>query len=130
MTCAPAVLDQVMAHARREAPAEACGILLGSSSRLVEAVPAHNLSADPNRFEIDPQDHFAAMREARRRGLDVAGFYHSHPHSAATPSPTDVAEVTYGGILYLIVSLACEPAARLFRMDPAGPDEVEMMVGP
>jgi proteasome lid subunit RPN8/RPN11 len=87
-----------------------------------------NLSADPNRFVIDPADHIAARRDARDRGLAVVGFYHSHPHSEPTPSPTDIAEVTYDGCLYLIVSLVAEPAVRIFRMDREGPREVEIEV--
>jgi proteasome lid subunit RPN8/RPN11 len=126
MKCAEAVLKHVLAAARSAAPAECCGILVGSAEGILEALPARNLSNDPNRFLIDPLDHFAARRRARARGIEVVGFYHSHPHSEAAPSPADVAEVTYDGLVYLIVSLAGQPAARLFRMDPDGPRELDM----
>jgi proteasome lid subunit RPN8/RPN11 len=102
--------------------------LLGSADQIYGALPARNLSADPNRFVIDPRDHFAARRDARDRGLSVVGFYHSHPHSEPAPSPTDIAEVTYEGCLYLIVSLVGVPAVRLFRMDRGGPRELELIV--
>ena len=103
-------------------------MLLGSHQQIVETVRARNLSEDPNRFEIDPRDHIAARRDARTRGLDVVGFYHSHPHSGAQPSDTDIAEATYDGCLYLIVSLVSDPAARLFRMDTEGPQELDVAV--
>jgi proteasome lid subunit RPN8/RPN11 len=112
------VLDAVIAHAREDAPAECCGVLLGTARGITDARRARNLAADPNRFLIDPKNHIDARREARAADLDVVGFYHSHPHSAAVPSGTDVAEATYAGHLYLIVSLAGErPDARLYRLD-------------
>ena len=66
----------------------------------------------PNRFLIDPKDHIDARRIARGRGLDVIGFYHSHPHSDPYPSPTDLAEAAYGDTVSVIVSLK-EKAPRI-----------------
>ena len=100
-----AALDVIVAHARAEAPAECCGMLVGLDASIDEAVRARNIAASPTRFLIDPKDHFAARRAARRRGLEVLGFYHSHPHSPAWPSPTDVTEAAYPDSVYLIVSL-------------------------
>jgi proteasome lid subunit RPN8/RPN11 len=111
-----AVLDAVAAHARAEAPAECCGMLIGIGASIAEAVPAKNLAGNPARFLIDPKDHIDAMRTARGRGLEVLGFYHSHPHSPAWPSPTDVAEAAYPDAVYLIVSLGNGVDARLFQI--------------
>ncbi len=81
-------------------------------------LPTRNLAGDPNRFLIDPEEHIAARREGRRRGLELVGFYHSHPHSPAVPSATDLAEAAYPGHLYAIVSLVAEPAlVRLYRLE-------------
>lgn len=111
-------LDEMIAHARNAEPSECCGVLLGSSGEVVEAVRTRNVAGDPNRFLIDPGDHIAAGREGRRRGLDIVGFYHSHPHSAALPSATDLADASYPGHLYAIVSLLGEPGeVRIFRFD-------------
>ena len=116
MTLPPAVRDAVVAHARDAAPAECCGLLVGSPSVIMSAVPARNLADSPSRFLIDPQDHIRARRIARAAGLDVVGFYHSHPRSAPEPSPADVAEASYPNHLYLIVGLAGEAAdVRLYR---------------
>ncbi len=105
-----AVVDMIVAHAREAAPDECCGLLLGRGGDVLEAVPARNVADDPRRrYLIDPQDHIAARRDARTRGLEVVGFYHSHPRSAAAPSETDLAEATYPDHLYAIVSLAAEP---------------------
>jgi proteasome lid subunit RPN8/RPN11 len=104
-------------HAREMAPAECCGLLLGRAGEIIEAIRARNVADDPaTRFLIDPADHFAAMRSARQRGLDVIGFYHSHPASPPEPSARDVAEFSYPGHLYAIVSLRAEAAdVGLFR---------------
>ena len=78
---------------------------------IVRAHPALNLERNPQRYLIDPRDHFAARREARRLGLDVIGFFHSHPGGPATPSPSDVAEASYPDHVYVIVGLARLPSA-------------------
>ncbi|HEV8347261.1 MAG TPA: M67 family metallopeptidase [Vicinamibacterales bacterium] len=107
----------IVAHARAEAPRECCGMLVGSGVIVNEAAAARNIAMKPTRFLIDPQDHVDAIRRARQRGLDVLGFYHSHPHSSAVPSETDRAEASYPDHLYLIVGLASEaPEIRLFRL--------------
>ena len=108
---------ECVAHAREAAPRECCGLLLGRGDEIVEAVRARNIAEDPAaRFLIDPSDHFAAIRSARDRGVEVVGFYHSHPSSAAEPSPRDLAEFSYPDHLYAIVSLRSEPPEiRLFR---------------
>ena len=101
----------MIAHAREARPAECCGILVGDAATILEAVPARNLADGPTRFLIDPKDHLDARRSARARGLEVVGFYHSHPNTAPTPSATDIAEASYQNHFYLIVSLAAEPPA-------------------
>jgi proteasome lid subunit RPN8/RPN11 len=113
-----AALDAAISHARETAPAECCGMLLGAPDAVMDTRPARNLATDGNRFLINPKDHLDARREARALGLDVVGFYHSHPRSAAVPSPTDLEEASYPDHLYLIVGLAGEqPDVRLYRLE-------------
>ena len=121
-------LDAVIAHARAAQPAECCGMLIGTGRSIDEAVRAKNIDASSTRFLIDPQDHIDARRAARGRGLDVLGFYHSHPHSPAWPSTTDVAEATYPEAVNLIVSLERGAAnVRLFRIEGGAAIELPLI---
>jgi len=114
-----AALEAIVAHARDAAPAECCGLLLGHAAEITEAVRTRNVAIqERSRFVIDPKDHIDGRRDARRRGLEVVGFYHSHPCSPPSPSETDRAEANYPGHLYLIVSLAAAvPDVAMFRLD-------------
>jgi proteasome lid subunit RPN8/RPN11 len=123
------VLEAVLAHALGARPSECCGVLLGKDGEVVEAVSTGNLAESPNRFLIDPRDHINARRAARDRGLDVVGFYHSHPGSTGEPSATDLAEASYPDHLYLIVGLASSPPeVRLYRLAGRGFLELSMVV--
>ena len=103
-------------------------MLLGTGESILEAAAARNLSDNPNRFLIDPADHIRARRDGRERGLDVIGFYHSHPHSPAAPSDTDLAESAYPDHLFLIVR-PTEPAeARVFELRDGAFLEKELKV--
>ena len=80
---------------------------------------------------MDPEDHFKARRAARERGLEVVGFYHSHPASAPEPSPRDLAELSYPGYLYAVVSVRVEPAeVGLFRFDAGNFQRVSFVTDP
>jgi proteasome lid subunit RPN8/RPN11 len=84
----------------------------------VEAIGTGNLAESADRFLIDPKGHIDARRAARTRGLDVVGFYHSHPGAPAVPSSIDLAEATYPEHFYLIVSLLdARPDARLYWLE-------------
>ena len=98
------VVDAILDHARREAPNECCGLLLGTPGRIERATPARNVRSSPTRYLVDPADHFAAIREARTAGCQIVGAYHSHPASAPNPSPTDLREATYPDYVYMIAS--------------------------
>jgi proteasome lid subunit RPN8/RPN11 len=124
----PAVLDEIASHARAALPDECCGLLVGTTAGIVEAVRSINLADDPTRrFLIDPATHFETRRRAAERGLEVVGFYHSHPRSEPVPSATDLAGASYPEHWYLIVKpLAAGCEARMFRLDAEGFVEVDV----
>ena len=107
----------IVAHAREAAPNECCGILLGRDDEIVEALRARNVASSAlTQYVVDPKDHIEARRNARIRGLEVVGFYHSHPRGDPSPSETDLADASYPGSYYAIVGLRREPPeVRVFE---------------
>jgi proteasome lid subunit RPN8/RPN11 len=107
--CAPGVLESIAEHARRAAPHECCGLLIGDERRIAEAQPVENRAADASRrYEIDPRDLLAAMKRLRGTRQAVIGAYHSHPLSSATPSESDHAEA-FSDFLYVIAGPVALP---------------------
>lgn len=100
----------LVALARGGAPREVCGLLVGRARTIVRVVPTPNDAPRPTEYAIPAEAHFAAIRAARAEGLEVIGAYHSHPGSAAEPSPRDAA-AAFEDFVFLIVGLA--PAAHL-----------------
>jgi len=116
----PAFL-QIVAHALDGLPEEACGLLAapaGGDSGDVQAVyPCRNAAASARVYELHPLDHLRADRDADAHGLVITGVYHSHTHTDAWPSPTDVAQAPDPDWHYVVVSLRHpEPVLRSFRI--------------
>lgn len=104
-TVTSAVLAAMRAEAAAAHPLECCGLLLGRSHAIVQAVPAANVAAEPaHRFEIDPAALIAAHRAARSGGPQVLGYYHSHPTGDARPSATDQAQAAGDKRVWAIVA--------------------------
>ena len=89
------VIAMLIAEAAQAAPAECCGLLLGKDGRISKVRPAANLAEEPLlSFEIDPAALFAAHRAARTGGLQLLGYYHSHPTGHPRPSAADCAHAS------------------------------------
>jgi proteasome lid subunit RPN8/RPN11 len=103
--------DAVVAHALEGAPEEVCGVLGGrfgeTESTVETAVPTRNAAPAPEyEYAIDPAEQVAVMDDLEARGLDVVGFYHSHPSGPAGPSATDADRASWPDRTYLVVDLA------------------------
>jgi len=104
-----AIAATLQNHARKCAPNECCGILLGHGSTITTALPAANVHPDPQtHFEVDPQALVDAQRRARAGGAQVLGYYHSHPRGPARPSPTDEAHASGDGRIWAIIGMQGE----------------------
>ncbi len=118
--------ETIVEHARSRFPDEICGILAGCNGQLEVVHQAHNVAKTPRtRFAMDPQDILGITDAIDAAGMDLLGFYHSHAHTQAYPSPTDVADWParwYPDSLCLICSLMEEdrPLLRAFHIDEAG----------
>jgi len=103
----------IRAHGEETYPHECCGILLGTididkDERVVkQVIRAGNTRLDSlhNRYNINPKDLIAAQKQARQSGLDIVGFYHSHPDHPPRWSATDLAEAHWIGCSYVITSV-------------------------
>jgi len=103
-----AVRAAIGLHARREAPRECCGFLLGAGRRVQFALPVPNVDSRPKvRYRIDDRQHIEVRQWLRRLAppLEIVGVYHSHPSGPARPSPSDLAEAHYPDWVFAIVSL-------------------------
>ena len=117
-----AIRTAIIAHATEEAPRECCGLLIGRGSVIEECIRSRNVDPNPNRYEIDPLLHIQTNRRLRGSGRSVIGAYHSHPHSAAIPSESDLLEAYYSDFIWMIVSLVVPPAEAVaaYRLTPSG----------
>jgi len=114
-----AAYDDVLDHAQADAPLEACGVFLGERVeredgecyRRVTAVRrVPNVADAPRvRYELDPEATLAVFDEAEATGLEVVGFYHSHPSGPSRPSATDREHARWPDRVYVVVSLAARP---------------------
>jgi proteasome lid subunit RPN8/RPN11 len=115
-------LDQMVAHAYRCYPEEACGLIAGPTSggEVDDAVEFHacrNAAASARVYTIDPRDHLRIERDAEDRDLEINGVVHSHTHSEPYPSPTDVNQAPDPGWHYVIIGLKREaPEVRSYRI--------------
>ena len=101
----------MLATCIRALPDEGCGLLLGTSEGVVvDVVASDNIAASAKVYEIDPQVLLRAFRRADDEGLEVIGVFHSHTHSAAYPSPTDIRQAPDPSWHYVLVSLAQVPS--------------------
>ena len=106
------IYNALRKHGEETYPHECCGVLLGRSENDVntveDAVRAGNTRTDAahNRYHIAPQELIKIQRQGRERGLDIIGFYHSHPDHPAQWSKTDFAEAHWLGCSYVITAVA------------------------
>ena len=109
----------MVAHARDEAPREACGLLAGRGGGITRLIRCANVHPTPtSRYVIDPREQLRAFRTIDAAGEELVAIYHSHPVSQPYPSPTDRAEAHYPNAFYILVSLRTrQPEVRAFRID-------------
>jgi len=136
--------QELIEHARSGDPDEVCGVLGGRENRVELVRQIRNIAdqvaaeqqvfrdrqtdaATPGRravhYYMDPMDQLRAYDELEQLGLDVIGYYHSHTHTAARPSPTDVRLARDTAALWVLVSLedAARPAVRAWRITKSDP---------
>jgi len=132
-----ALLDELIAHAREEAPNECCGVIAvhadhsdgGSAPRAARVYRAVNTAASPLRFEVDGRELLRAIDAIELQESELGAIYHSHTRTAPYPSQTDINfAVNWPGVEWVIVGLAGAgaPEVRSYLIDGSDVREVEL----
>ena len=117
------VFELMVAHCLDGYPLEACGLLAGlvgadqAPSRVTKGYPATNAAGSSRVYTVDPRDMLRSDRDAEAHGSELIGVWHSHTHTEAYPSPTDVAQAPDPAWHYVLISLRdVEPVLRSYRI--------------
>jgi proteasome lid subunit RPN8/RPN11 len=123
------IRESIIAQARADYPNESCGLIVGDGlaadgGRALRYVPTRNRAASPYRYEIDPNELLRLTIETDDADEVFWGIVHSHTHTPAAPSPTDIGQAFYPDALYLLVTLSeaeadpttGEPGIRAWRI--------------
>ncbi len=122
LTIPQAILDEMIAQAEAEYPLECCGLLAGPKPKkdgtVTRLFKMTNTDRSPVSYFMDPKEQIAAFKAMRTDGLDLLAIYHSHTHTEAAPSLTDIRLAYYPEAVYLIISLADQrqPIVRGYRI--------------
>jgi proteasome lid subunit RPN8/RPN11 len=121
LTLTTSLWHQMVAHCLDGYPLEACGLIAGveeaDTGRVEVAYPTANAAQSSRIYTVEPRDMLRADRDAEGRGLSLIGVWHSHTHTDAYPSPTDVAQAPDPTWHYVLVSLRdSEPSLRSYRI--------------
>ena len=131
MRIARALLDDVIAHARAEAPNECVGMIASRDGEAVAVHRARNAAASPLRYEIEGMEQYQLQTAIEDAGLDLGAIYHSHTRSKPEPSQTDINLAFYPEALYVIVGLEHdEPDVRAWRIVGGEVSEAALEVVP
>lgn len=124
MKLAPALAQELVAHAMADLPNECCGLIAGAGEVAHRVLRATNSEGSPFMYVMDPREQMRMMDEIDDAGEDLLAIYHSHTRSAAYPSRTDVELAFYPQVLYVIVSIADPdaPEIRAFRLARTAPE--------
>jgi len=112
------MIDEMVAHAREEAPNECCGLVASSNGDAVRVYRAANAEHSPVKYVVDPRDQIRIQNDIDRNGWDLGAIYHSHTRTEPFPSQTDVNLArNWPDPIYVIVGVAGDhPDVRAFRI--------------
>jgi [CysO sulfur-carrier protein]-S-L-cysteine hydrolase len=125
------LLDDVIAHAREDAPNECVGMIASRDGEAVSVHRARNAAASPLRYEIDGMEQYRIQNAIEDAGLELGAIYHSHTRSDPLPSQTDINLAFYPEALYVIVGLkAGEADVRAWRIVDGQVSQAQLEVVP
>ena len=112
------IYQRMIEHARREWPLECCGILSGREKTVQKAFELQNAEESSVRYSTPPQEQLKVFEEMEKECMEMIAVYHSHPHTIAFPSETDVRLAFYPDVTSIIISLKEEesPMVKAFQI--------------
>lgn len=123
------IFDEMIAHCKKGCPCEACGILAGEGNMVSKIYAMTNTEKSPVSYLLDSKEQFNVMKDMRENNISMVAIFHSHPSSAAYPSPTDVNLAFYEDTVYVIVSLIeSTPVVKGFSIKEGKIEEVGVVV--
>lgn len=123
-------IDDMISHAKAEAPLECCGILAGKDETVTHIYKMKNTEDDPDKYFMEPKEQFAVIKDMRAKEMDMLAIYHSHPHSPARPSGVDINLAYYPEAVYIIISLmdAAKPVIKGFLIKEGEVEETALKI--
>jgi len=125
------LVNQMLHQAQSSPDTEVCGLITARDGRPRRCIPVPNVAVHPQRlFSMDPQRQIDAQRRMREQDEELFGIYHSHPHSPAQPSDTDLQQAGYPEALYIIVSLNTKGVLEMrgFRLQDGEAVQVQLEI--
>jgi proteasome lid subunit RPN8/RPN11 len=124
------LLREMIDQARQESPNECCGLLASADGVVVARYPITNADASPVHYTMEPREQLRAVLDIDDRGWDLGAIYHSHTHSRAYPSATDIGLAFYPDTTYIIISLADDerPDVRGFSIADGNVSEKSLQI--
>ena len=124
------MIDEMVAHAREEAPNECCGLIAADDGDAVRVYRATNAEHSPVKYVVDPRDQIRIQNEIDDNGWDLGAIYHSHTRTEPFPSQTDINLArNWPDPIYLIVGVAGDEArVRAFRIVDGQVSETDLEV--
>jgi proteasome lid subunit RPN8/RPN11 len=128
LTMARAYADEIIDHARADVPAEACGLIAGLEGNVTHLYRIPNADPSIYRYNMEPHAQLRAIQDIDDHGWDLLAIYHSHTHTPAYPSETDIGLAFYPDVYYLIVTLqdSDNPRIRAYRILDGAVHEVDI----
>lgn len=123
--------DEMVEHGLAAFPNEACGLLAGKEGRPVKFFAMTNQDASPVSYRLDPKEQLTVFDEIDDEGWDLLAIFHTHTHSEAYPSETDLRQAFYPEAHYLVMSLSdrSAPVLRGFRIGEGRIEEEGVAIG-
>ena len=126
LSLAEGIRTAILAHAGACHPNECCGLIASDANGNVRfAYPLTNAERRPDRYTVDPEEHYGALMHAESCGWEISGVFHSHPNGPAMPSAVDVERALDPDWAYVITD---GTDVRAFRIESGAVEEIEIVV--